>query len=164
MKYYSLILWLGLQMGLPQAKAENLPSDKFNFLVQALNLKDISSEYVVVNVWSPNCEPCGKEVGQLNQIFSQDKNLENKISIVGTPVDGRKKETDEFIAYFKPLYQQAYLSTAAKDQLFKIGRTPFTILFNKKRNLVQEWTGSIMAIDLISAITKQERPHNENER
>ncbi len=126
--------------------------NKFSFLVEALNLKEISSEFVVVNVWSPSCEPCGKEVNELNQISSQE------VRVLGLPIDGRKKEAEEFILHFKPRYQQVYLDADSKKQLFEVGKIPYTILFNKKRNLVQEWAGTITASDLILAVAKQERP------
>ena len=121
-------------------------------LIKSLNLKEVSTDYVIVNMWSPFCEPCGQEVSELNSVF-KEKNL----TIIGLPIDGRNKAASEFIAHFKPLYEQRNVNSETRHRLMTIGSIPYTILLNKKRKLVQEWTGKITANNLMSAISKNEK-------
>jgi len=156
MRYLLVFFFLASLQSASDAAVTSEENEAFNFLIKPLNLSEISSDYVVVNIWSPTCEPCQKEVSELNALIKSQNLKSDKISIIGLPIDGRKKEADEFIAHFKPQYKNIFLSTEIKSKLLKVGQIPFTMLFNKKRNLVQNWAGTIKADELTSAILKIE--------
>lgn len=121
--------------------AQAIPSNQE--LAKALHLDSISSEYILINVWSPFCEPCGKEIEQLNQVLSGRNMTPEKLTIIGFPAEGRKKEIQEFIAHFKPNYQQIILDNEARPEALQFAKIPYTILLDQERKIIKQWTGPV---------------------
>jgi thiol-disulfide isomerase/thioredoxin len=124
-------------------------------------LKDFSSEYVIVQVWSPFCEPCTKEVGELNSALSQidqSSSLKGKVSALGIPVQSRRREIQAFVDYFKPQYAQWMPDQAFESDFLKNSAVPWTLLFGKNRQvLLKQWRGKLGAGDLVAAINEFEK-------
>lgn len=114
-----------------------------------------ASEYVAVQIWSPFCGPCGEEVQELNKALEHSNGISGKkLSVLGVPVQSRKKEINAFIEHFHPNYEQL---TAAQDteEFFKTSAIPWTILFSgKERSKVKEWHGKINAVELLAEIER----------
>lgn len=96
------------------------------------------SEYLLVHFWSPSCEPCGKEVNEVNQSLK----IYTKLSALGVPLQARKSAITEFIKYYKPDYEQWTPDLASKKTLEQtITAVPYTLLLDQKRKIIKEWSG-----------------------
>ena len=123
-------------------------------LVSVLGLEKIATEFILVNVWSPFCEPCGAEVEILNKIDAESS-LKQKLTVLGVSADGREREIKAFLNHFKPHYQQATVTDKSGRAVLGLGRVPTTILFDLKRNIIKQWSGKISASEILAAITSQ---------
>src|SRR6266699_3417548 len=70
-------------------------------------IQALHTDFVAVSVWSPFCEPCGDEVGALNQAL-QIAGPSGRLAVIGIPVRSRKREIDAFISHFGPKFDQWY--------------------------------------------------------
>lgn len=137
------------------APAKEIVSELFS----SLKLGEISSEYVLINVWSPFCEPCGAEVSELNQLMGNSHMPSGRLTIIGLSAEGRQTETQEFITHFKPTYQQVVLDKETRQRVLQVGMVPYTMLFDQNRKVIKQWTGTVSANDILlqlSASAKKE--------
>lgn len=124
-------------------------------------IKNIDTEYVVVQAWATFCEPCGEEVNELNKILGliNKNNAKEKLKIIGVPIQSRKKEIAAFVDHFKPNYEQLIVDSKVSDKFFNNNASvPLIQLFaGKKRIKVKEWRGKITASDLLKEIEVLEK-------
>lgn len=113
------------------------------------------SEYVAIQIWSPFCWPCGEEVQELNKALNNASGISGKkLSVLGIPIQSRKKEINAFIEHFKPHYQQLS-DDLSFEGFFKTSAVPWTILFSRKEGVkVKEWRGKIKAVELLAEIER----------
>lgn len=122
-------------------------------------IKNIDTEYVVVQAWATFCEPCGEEVYELNKTLSLINKTKEKLKIIGVPIQSRKKEIAAFIDHFKPNYEQLIVDSKVSDKFFNNNASvPLIQLFvGKKRLKVKEWRGKITAFDILKEIEVLEK-------
>ena len=135
--------------------APSFAMESVDFLVKPLLLENLTADFVLVNVWSPYCVPCGHEVTELNKLIHSSSLPNGRLQILGVPAEGREKEALAFIEHFRPEYKNIFLEAAFKKQLLKFGSIPFTILFNKNRTVQQTWKGTVRMEDILAALPKQ---------
>lgn len=116
-----------------------------SFLLQ--KLKQMRTDYVVVQLWSPFCSSCGEEVGELNQALKLANQERQVLSIFGIPVQTRRTEAKLFVEHFKPTYEQWEPNEKIKYQTL-----PRTLLFNQDRALVKEWIGKLTHTELLAEL------------
>ena len=104
-------------------------------------LSQFQNNFILVQVWSPFCEPCSHEVSELNRLLK----TRGDIAILGIPIQSRGEEIEAFIRSFKPQYEN-WLPDAEFQNYFKIhGKAvPWTLLFNKRLELVHECDVEVM--------------------
>lgn len=129
-------------------------SDKQNFPEKIFSkIQDKTSEYVAIQIWNPFCGPCGEEVQELNKALSATSG--KKLSIIGIPIQARKKEIQAFIEHFAPQYEQLSDDDTNSKDFFKTTAVPWTILFSgKERSKSKEWRGKINATELLAEIKR----------
>lgn len=119
-------------------------------------IKSLNSEYTLVQVWATFCEPCGEEVKELNTALEivNKSHTDKKLSVLGVPVQSRKKEIAEFVEHFKPNYEQLMLDSSASDKFLKNNTSvPLNMLFSgKEKSKVKEWRGKITTAELLKEI------------
>lgn len=119
-------------------------------------IKNLKSDYVVVQVWSTFCAPCGEEVQELNKalVAANTGYSEKKLSVLGVPVQSRTKEIEAFIEHFKPNYEQLILESSETEFFLKDNKSlPLTLLFSgKERIKVKEWRVKINTAKLLKEI------------
>jgi hypothetical protein len=132
-------------------------------------IKDIDTEYVVIQAWATFCEPCGEEVSELNKtlITVNKGKTKEKLKIIGVPVQSRKREIAAFIEHFKPSYEQLIVDSKVSEKFFNNNvSVPLTQLFaGKNRIKVKEWRGKITESDLlkeIETLEKNKQNYKEN--
>lgn len=158
-----------VQLSTPTAttRENNFGEGKFNHLIKnslLLNQKmeQISSDFIVLQFWSPFCEPCGTEVKELNLFLQNRVGLNGskaKITVLGIPVQSRQREIQAFIDHYQPQYDQWFPDRAFNEAFYKLeGTVPLTILLRKGKRLLREWRGTVSARDLRMAIVQANDP------
>ena len=113
-------------------------------------LSSIPQEFILINLWSPFCGPCGEEVSDLNR-FAGDKRL----AVIGIAVQSRKSERDAFVAHFKPTYLQWTSDRVFEKELRTDGLAlPLSILLDRNRVRVKTWTGKISYDVIVNEVSK----------
>lgn len=113
-------------------------------------LSAIPQEFVLINLWSPFCGPCGEEVSDLNR-FAGDKRL----AVMGIAVQSRKPEREAFIAHFKPTYSQWTSDRDFEKELRTDGLAlPLSILLDRNRVRVKTWTGKVSYDVIANEVSK----------
>lgn len=114
-------------------------------------LASLPEEYVLVQVWSPFCAPCGQEVSELNALLRTANARARRLAVLGVPVRSRQREIEAFIRHFKPDYDQwqpdkPFQELASSSAI----ALPWTFLLNKNRAVVEEWVGRVGAAEVLS--------------
>ncbi|MEK6704177.1 MAG: hypothetical protein AABZ06_00140 [Bdellovibrionota bacterium] len=117
-------------------------------------LSAIPQKYVLIQVWSPFCSGCGKEVSELNAIRPMAKSTPRSVEVLGIPVQSRQREIDAFLEHFKPEYDQWYPDESFKKSVSGGALTlPWLMLFDKTKGIIiKEWHGSVTANELMEAV------------
>lgn len=113
----------------------------------------IPSEYVVLQVWSPFCEPCSEEVGELNAVLQTVNQSRQRLTVLGIPVQSRAKEIRAFVERFKPLYEQWPPDREFKETFSKVSTVPWTVILGKERRILRQWSGKISSSELLAAVS-----------
>lgn len=120
-------------------------------------LNQAASDFVVIQLWSPICEPCQEEVAELNQLLqTANAKRPKRLSIIGIPVHSRKKEAQAFIDHFLPRYEQLWPSPSLEAALSHEQQVPRTLLVDRDLRIVKEWTGSLTANRVMTEIESAE--------
>lgn len=154
---FLLMLLIGFTARASDAKADAI----------ATRIKNVNSEYALVQVWGTFCEPCGEEVQELNKLLVvvNKGHVEKKLTVFGIPIQSRKKEIAEFVEHFKPNYEQLIFDSSESDKFLKNNTSvPLTILFSgKEKNRVKEWRGKINTAQLLKEIEQlDQKPKKGN--
>lgn len=114
-------------------------------------LASLPEEYVLVQVWSPFCAPCGQEVSELNALLKTANARARRLAVLGVPVRSRQREVEAFIRHFKPDYDQ-WQQDKPFQELASSGEIalPWTFLLNRNRAVVKEWVGRVGAAEVLS--------------
>ena len=120
-------------------------------------MESFSSDYVVVQFWNPYCEPCGKEVSELNAALAAAHNP--TLSVLGIPLQAREQEIASFVRHFQPRYEQWNKSDTRNITL---DRVHLTVLLDRNRLPVREWSGTVKAQDLLLEINRLDHERNSS--
>ena len=119
--------------------------------LDALNIKNIQTDYIVLNLWASWCIPCQNEVDDLIKV-SQEKD----ITVIGILVDDSLSNGIEFISKYKVTYDNILEEQESDIVLsqFSWSGIPTTLLLDKNLIIIHTINGEITSNEIID-LTKQ---------
>ena len=118
----------------------------------SLNQIDVKDK-LVINFWATWCEPCKKELPQLNQFHQQFIN-DDKIQIIGIAID----EPDA-VKIFNKEIPVDFINLIDEQNGFSVtsylknekGVLPYTVIVNKQYEVIEQFYGEITLEMLLKA-------------
>ena len=114
--------------------------------VHSLSIKEIKTEFVVLNLWASWCIPCQNEVDELLKISEQ-----SNITVIGILVDDSASNGREFIKDNKITYKNVLEeeeSDIVLSQFNWIG-IPTTLVLDRNLSILHTLNGEITANEII---------------
>ena len=114
--------------------------------LDSLNIKNIQTDYIVVNLWASWCIPCQNEVDDLIKV-SQEKD----ITVIGILVDDSLSNGIEFISKYKVTYDNILEEQESDIVLsqFNWSGIPTTLLLDKNLIIIHTINGEITSNEII---------------
>lgn len=114
--------------------------------LDSLNIKNIQTDYIVLNLWASWCIPCQNEVDDLIKV-SQEKD----ITVIGILVDDSLSNGIEFISKYKVTYDNILEEQESDIVLsqFSWSGIPTTLLLDKNLIIIHTINGEITSNDII---------------
>ena len=114
--------------------------------LDSLNIKNIQTDYIVLNLWASWCIPCQNEVDDLIKV-SQEKD----ITVIGILVDDSLSNGIEFISKYKVTYDNILEEQESDIVLsqFSWSGIPTTLLIDKNLIIIHTINGEITSNEII---------------
>jgi len=114
--------------------------------LDSLNIKNIQTDYIVLNLWASWCIPCQNEVDDLIKV-SQEKD----ITVIGILVDDSLSNGIEFISKYKVTYDNILKEQESDIVLsqFNWSGIPTTLLLDKNLIIIHTINGEITSNEII---------------
>ena len=114
--------------------------------LDSLNIKNIQTDYIVLNLWASWCIPCQNEVDDLIKV-SQEKD----ITVIGILVDDSLSNGIEFISKYKVTYDNILEEQESDIVLsqFSWSGIPTTLLLDKNLIILHTINGEITSNEII---------------
>ena len=114
--------------------------------LDSLNIKNIQTDYIVLNLWASWCIPCQNEVDDLIKV-SQEKD----ITVIGILVDDSLSNGIEFISNYKVTYDNILEEQESDIVLsqFSWSGIPTTLLLDKNLIIIHTINGEITSNEII---------------
>ena len=114
--------------------------------LDSLNIKNIQTDYIVLNLWASWCIPCQNEVDDLIKV-SQEKD----IIVIGILVDDSLSNGIEFISKYKVTYDNILEEQESDIVLsqFSWSGIPTTLLLDKNLIIIHTINGEITSNEII---------------
>ena len=114
--------------------------------VQSLNIEEIKTEFVILNLWASWCIPCQNEVDELLKISDQ-----SNITVIGILVDDSASNGREFIEDNRITYKNILEEEESDIVLsqFNWSGIPTTLVLDKNLSILHTLNGEITANEII---------------
>ena len=118
--------------------------------LDSLDIDNVQTSYIVLNLWASWCIPCQNEVDDLIKISQQDN-----ITVIGILVDDSLSNGIEFISKYKVTYENILEEQESDIVLsqFSWSGIPTTLLLDKNLTILYTINGEI-TLDKIIDLTK----------
>jgi peroxiredoxin len=123
-----------------------LDSQGNQFSLDKISIQD----KLVINFWASWCEPCKKEIPELNNFYDAHKNNED-IKIIGVAIDeinNVNKFIEEIPINFPLLIDEKNGFLLSKYLKNNKGVLPYTVIIDKDYQILQKFFGEISKEDL----------------
>ena len=120
-----------------------------------VSLNDIEfKEMLILNFWASWCEPCKKEIPELNS-FNASLDKDNSTRLIGVAID----DMDEVISFMKEI-PISYSNLTDEKNGFLLSRhfgndkgvLPFTVVVDKNYQIRHKFYGEITEKDLLNVV------------
>ena len=114
--------------------------------VHSLNIEEIKTEFVILNLWASWCIPCQNEVDELLKISEQ-----SNITVIGILVDDSASNGKEFIKNNKITYKNVLEEEESDIVLSQFSWTgiPTTLVLDRNLSILHTLNGEITANEII---------------
>ena len=114
--------------------------------VHSLNIEEIKTEFVILNLWASWCIPCQNEVDELLKISEQ-----SNITVIGILVDDSASNGREFIEDNKITYKNILEEAESDIVLSQFNWTgiPTTLVLDRNLSILHTLNGEITANEII---------------
>ena len=114
--------------------------------VHSLSIKEIKTEFVVLNLWASWCIPCQNEVDELLKISEQ-----SNITVIGILVDDSVSNGRDFIKDNKITYENILEEEESDIVLSQFNWTgiPTTLVLDRNLSILHTLNGEITAKEII---------------
>ena len=114
--------------------------------VPSLNIEEIKTEFVILNLWASWCIPCQNEVDELLKISEQ-----SNITVIGILVDDSASNGREFIKDNNITYKNVLEEEESDIVLSQFSWTgiPTTLVLDRNLSILHTLNGEITANEII---------------
>ena len=114
--------------------------------LHSLNIEEIKTEFVILNLWASWCIPCQNEVDELLKISEQ-----SNITVIGILVDDSASNGREFIKENSITYKNILEEAESDIVLSQFNWTgiPTTLVLDKNLSILHTFNGEITANEII---------------
>ena len=114
--------------------------------VHSLNIEEIKTEFVILNLWASWCIPCQNEVDELLKISDQ-----SNITVIGILVDDSASNGREFIEDNRITYKNILEEEESDIVLSQFNWTgiPTTLVLDRNLSILHTLNGEITANEII---------------
>ena len=114
--------------------------------LDSLNIKNIQTDYIVLNLWASWCIPCQNEVDDLIKVSK-----EKDITVIGILVDDSLSNGIEFISKYKVTYDNILEEQGSDIVLsqFSWSGIPTTLLLDKNIIIIHTINGESTSNEII---------------
>ena len=114
--------------------------------LHSLNIEEIKTEFVILNLWASWCIPCQNEVDELLKISEQ-----SNITVIGILVDDSASNGKEFIKDNKITYKNILEEAESDIVLSQFNWTgiPTTLVLDRNLSILHTLNGEITANEII---------------
>mgnify|MGYP005683164041 FL=1 len=114
--------------------------------LHSLNIEEIKTEFVILNLWASWCIPCQNEVDELLKISEQ-----SNITVIGILVDDSASNGKEFIKDNKITYKNILEEAESDIVLSQFNWTgiPTTLVLDRNLSILHTLNGELTANEII---------------
>ena len=110
-----------------------------------LSLRDLEGEVVLVNIWATWCEPCQREMPELEALNQEYGSQGLRVIGVSLDIGGSNDRIQQFATDLGVTFTLVRDETGEFQKAFRTSGVPETILIDRSGNVAYQWKGELEA-------------------